>query len=436
MGRRENYIEALSKMINVETIDEGETSNRKFIKFQAVLKDLFPHVFSTFTLELFHYSILLSYITHSDKQPVLLMSHQDVVPANGTWVHEPFKATLDNGKLYGRGSLDTKSNLFAIFEAVEELLVEGYKPARSLYIASSRNEETSSEGIQDVVAELQKRQIRFDFVLDEGGMIIDNFFIKNGPKLAVVALGEKAIVDLKFTSKKHGGHASTPDVDSSLLTITRFMQKVQKYKGFDVEIPEITHEMLHVLGKYQHGPLGFILRHTHAFKWLLKAFLNNFNSYTKAMIKTTVAFTVIKGSDAYNVIPDESYVVANIRVSHKEGSETVIKKLKKIADRFNLETEVLTNGFDSNVSSCKSSQFNDFKKLISKHFPDALPIPYIALGASDSRYTSLVSDNVFRFAPFKINDQQMSSIHSIEENVDISALEPAVDFFKDLVKGL
>ena len=53
--------------------------------------------------------------------------------------------------------------------------------------------------------------------------------------------------------------------------------------------------------------------------------------------------------------------------------------------------------------------------------------------ASDSRYMSRVCDNCFRFAPFAINQEQLASVHGIDENLDVSALAPAVDFYKYII---
>lgn len=66
------------------------------------------------------------------------MSHQDVVSAEGTWEHEPFSGDIADGKVWGRGTVDTKASVMAFLEAAEELLAEGYTPPTDVYLVTLR----------------------------------------------------------------------------------------------------------------------------------------------------------------------------------------------------------------------------------------------------------------------------------------------------------
>ena len=100
------------------------------------------------------------------------MSHQDVVPAEGTWSHAPFSGDIADAKVWGRGASDTKASLMAFFQAVEELLAAGYEPANDVYLSSSCTEEWAGDGAPKIVAELKRRGVRPFLVCDEGGGII------------------------------------------------------------------------------------------------------------------------------------------------------------------------------------------------------------------------------------------------------------------------
>ena len=89
-------------------------------------------------------------------RPILLMSHQDVVPAEGAWSHAPFSGDIADGKVWGRGASDTKASLMAFFQAVEELLAAGYEPANDVYLSSSCTEEWAGDGAPKIVAELKR----------------------------------------------------------------------------------------------------------------------------------------------------------------------------------------------------------------------------------------------------------------------------------------
>lgn len=75
----------------------------------------------------------------------MVMSHHDVVEATGDWQEEPFGGIIKDGKLWGRGTVDTKTPLFAEFSAIEELLFEGFEFPVNVYLfplIMKRREET------------------------------------------------------------------------------------------------------------------------------------------------------------------------------------------------------------------------------------------------------------------------------------------------------
>ncbi len=96
--REKLYASKLSQMIKCETISEVGVENApKFEKFQALLANLFPNVFSKCQIVKIGQSLLIKLKGkgNSSSEPILLMSHQDVVPANGKWKHNPFSGDID-----------------------------------------------------------------------------------------------------------------------------------------------------------------------------------------------------------------------------------------------------------------------------------------------------------------------------------------------------
>ena len=119
-----------------------------------------------------------------------------------------------------------------------------------------------------------------------------------------------------------------------------------------------------------------------------------------------------------------------MRYSHHQGGAESIRAISNLAAKYNLETVILEPGFDSPLSDHRSDAFKLIERAVSAVFPNTGTSPYVMTGASDSRFLSRVCDNCLRFAPFLITHEQMDSIHGIDENVDLSALAPAVDFYR------
>ncbi len=434
--RLDKYIRSLSQMINIPTVSDAADPNEEaFSNFRKLLRESFPNVFGTFVYEEIGGAILLSHIVEGT-EPVLFMSHHDVVSENGKWLHEPFDAAVDDGKLYGRGTLDTKGNLWAILTAAEELIGEGYEFTKSIYIESSCNEETTGKGAFEVSRELKKRGVRFAFTLDEGGMIVYDPVGGADGYFAMVAVGEKDCIDLVFTAKSNGGHASTPDKNDPLSRLAAFIVDVEKHNLFKPKLDDTTVETFSKLSAKMKGVLKFVFRNAKLFRHLLAHILTKFSPTANALVRTTICFTKAKGSDEFNVIPTEAYVTGNMRLAHHDDKKDVLEKLGKKAKKYGIEITEADPGYHSTICDHRTAEFSFLEQMITESFPDVITSPYISTGASDSKYFSDLSDNVFRFAPFTVTDEQLDSMHAKDENIDISTLIPAVEFYKNLIRKM
>ena len=425
----------LKKMIMVDTVSIKDYYDKdKFEAFHMVLRELFPLCFEKMEVKEFSGALLLRWKSESAKgDPVLLMSHQDVVEASGCWQHPPFSGDIENGVIWGRGTVDTKGSLYCIFQAVEELLEEDFRPSVDIYIASSCNEETSGPGAADTAAYLKSQGVRLQFLLDEGGMIKAEPLKGALGRFAMIGCVEKGTGNFKFIARSAGGHASTPGRNTPLVRLAAFILDVEKHSPFKAEMNSTSCEMLRRLGKHMSGPLGFVFRHSKGFSPLLEFLLPRVNRLASAMITTTIAFTTAKGSDGLNVLPQEAYVTGNIRFSHQQGVEATFSALKKIAARHDVEVEMIEGHDAYPVVDYNSRAFHMVEDVIKEVFPSVIPVPYCMTGGTDARHYSELTENAIRFAPLEINEQQYKSIHGIDENINIDTLSKGVEFYKRIL---
>ena len=431
-NRNLTYAKILSELIQAETISvHGQTDLTKFYEFHKLLEKYFPKFFSSAEKEDFNGSLLFKLKgTDPSKNPVLFMSHHDVVEASGEWTHPAFSGEIADGKLWGRGTLDTKGNLWAILQAAEELLNDGFIPSRDIYFMTTCNEETSGDGANLISKTLLERGIHLDMVIDEGGMIVIDPIAGVKGKFAMIGLGEKGQADLKFIAHSKGGHASTPGKNTPLVRLGKFMAEVEKSDIFVSKMPDAIYEMFSRMAPNMTGYMKTVFSNINVLKKPVTKLLPAINSTAGAMVKTTLAFTMAQGSNGRNVLPQEAWVVGNMRFSHHQGREASIEAVKNLAAKFDIETEVLEPGFPSPITDFNGDAFKLVEKAVEKVLPDVVATPYLMTAASDSRFMSRVCDNCIRFAPFTIDNKQLASVHGIDENVDIHTLAPAVDFFK------
>ncbi len=433
-----SYAKKLSRMIQVETIsDASKKEVYKFREFHYVLKELFPMFFNNVNIEEYDGSLLMKWEgTDKNLEPIMFMNHQDVVPASGKWKHEPFSGDIADGKLWGRGALDDKGGLFGMLQAAEELMSKDFKPKRDIYFVSSCTEETDGSGAATISQILEERGMHFYMILDEGGMILYEPIGGADGHFAMIGVGEKSCIELKFIAKSNGGHASTPGKNTPLVRLGKFMADVENSSIFKSELGPVMQEMLRRFAPYMKGIVRFVCGHPRLFGGILKRVIPSLSASAGAMLKTTVAFTMAKGSDSSNVMPDEAWIKADMRCSHHQGIKKSIKEITELARKYDIETEVIYRGKETAISDYNSESFKLLEQAVVKHFPDVCTVPYFMTGASDCRFFSHLTDNHYRFVPFYIDDEQYESIHGINESVNIDTLEPAVRFYKYVMREI
>ena len=435
-NRSMQYAEILSKLIQVETISSRENKDiTKFLGFHKVLRETFPNFFATVECEEFDGSLLLKWKgTDPSLEPIMLMNHHDVVEASGDWTHPPFSGAIADGRVWGRGTLDTKGGLVMMLQAAEELIKEGFTPKRDTYFVTACTEEIGGEGADAMSRAFVERKMRFHMILDEGGMILHDPIGGADGTFAMIGVGEKGYVDLKFTAKSNGGHASAPGKNTPLVRLGKFMAEAEKAECFDVYMSDTVKEMLTRFAPTMSGIMKAACGNVNTFKPVLKKVMPMISPAGAAMLRTTLAFTMSKGSDGTNVIPQEAWVVGNMRFSHHQGKKASVDAITALAKKYDIETTVTDDGIESGITDFKGDAFKFIEKAVTAVFPEYKAVPYIMNAATDSRYFGKVCDNCLRFVPFKIDKQQLDSVHGIDENVDVATLAPAVDFYKYVIK--
>ncbi|MBR6376445.1 MAG: M20/M25/M40 family metallo-hydrolase [Oscillospiraceae bacterium] len=434
--RAAKYAGILSKMVRCETVSRPEEDQReKFLAFHNLLEALFPLVHENLDKTELDGNLLYFWKGRSSEKPIVLMSHQDVVPAEGTWSHPPFSGDIAEGKVWGRGASDTKCSVMAFFQAVEELLGEGFVPPQDIYLSSSRTEEFAGPGCQMLVDELKSRGVKPWLVCDEGGGIITDPIAGIPGNFAMMGVFEKGKADVKFTARSAGGHASAPPANSPIPRLAAFVNRVEKRSPFKKAfLPEVK-AMFTQLAPYGGFGMRLLFGNIWLFGPLLKLVMPKLSPQAGALLKTTVAFTMQSGSDACNVMPQEAAVWANLRFIPHQGMEESLSVIQNLASNYDLEMEVLSASDYTAPTDIHGEGWQYAVKALKKTFPGLPACPYVMTGATDARFYQQICPNVIRFAPVVYGPEQMKGMHGLNENITVDCLPGAVDFYKNLIKG-
>ena len=430
--------EKLGAMVRIPSVSKREDEDlTEFYRLHTEMERLFPALHANLEKTVLNGTLLYRWKgTDDTRRPILLMGHQDVVPATDDgWSVPAFSGQVVDGNLYARGALDCKSTMFVELQAIEELLTEGFTPPCDVYLVYSINEETGGDGAAAAMRYLRDRGIRLALTIDEGGAVIDEAVPGMDRPYAVIGITEKGYMDVKITARGKGGHSSTPPRGTPAARLFAFANEIEHKRPFRKHLlPEVEEMFRQMAPSFGFG-MRLALGNLWLFKPLVMALMPMVSPFGEALMCTTCCFTRMKGSDANNVVPKEPYLIANLRTSVHQGCAESLAVLKKYAAKYDLEIEVIQQREASPVSNIRSAEYAYVTSCIKEHFPDVGVAPYFIMGGTDCRHFHALTETALRFAPVRMTTQQNASCHAVDENVTVSAVAEGVHFFKKFLRG-
>ncbi len=435
------YAATLKKLIDCKTVwtPTGEYQS-EFQKFYDTVAVSFPLLHQkarrlTFGGGCFFYVLENPKATRN----ILLMSHHDVVDGGPGWNTDPFCAAEQDGALWGRGTIDTKTPLFAQLQAAEELLSEGVSfPDINLYIGSSHNEEVGGDGMVLAVEYFKKEGIFFEAILDEGGAVTTGMIPGVKAKSAVIAVHEKSRHLYRCTVRtKETGHGGlNPSKDNPVAQLSSFISRINEGKIFHPAFaPEVKATFVRH-APFMSFPLNLIFGNFTLFSPVIKKIMAGIPQ-AAAMISTGVSFTTFHGGN--EALPQIKAKEANahmmLRCVREEDLEKELTQIQKIAAEWDVELELLLRDY------CQPTDFNAkpfqvVESVLRENFPDVVIAPFLLTAGTDARRFTDIADSILRFAPIDLSKEQFSTIHGANENITIQNIGQCVLFYKDFVRKI
>lgn len=380
--------------------------------------------------------------TDPSRSPVVLMGHMDVVPVipgtEGDWAYEPFSGVIADDYVWGRGAIDDKSSVLSILEAVEALLAQGYRPARTFYLAFGHDEEVGGpQGAAAIAALLASRGVdEFAFVLDEGGVIARDLVPGIDGPTAIVGIAEKGFVSLELRVEGEGGHSSMPPPSTNVGILAHAVSALEDHP-FPLRLTEPVARLLDYLGpEMSLGPRVLL-----ANQWLLKpVFLRMLASDPQgaAMLRTTTAATMFNAGVKDNVLPIKATAVVNFRILPGETVESVQARVRDVIDDDRIRINDVSSSKDpSPVSDATGPAYALLERTIRETAgeSDLVVAPYLVMGGTDAKYYSGRSENVFRFLAAKLGPDDMTRFHGTNERLSVNSFAGSIRFFQRLIRG-
>ncbi len=431
----------LAAALPIRTVVSADAGTDELQQFHRYLQSTWPTFHARLEREVVGDSLLFTWKgSDASLPPVVLMAHQDVVPvepgSEASWSQPPWEGKIHDGFVWGRGAVDDKGSLCALVEAATMLLDEGFVPRRTVYFAFGHDEEVRGSGATALAALLEQRGVKPLWVLDEGSAITDGIIKGLKPKAALISVAEKGFVTLELKVEGEGGHSSMPPPHTNAGILAAAITRLENdpfpgsFEGpvgtfFDTVAPEMPFGPRLVLGN----------------RWLFSSVLMKQLSAapsTSATLRTTTAVTMMNSGVKDNVLPRQAWAAVNFRIRPGETRATVLARVKEVIADERVGVAVSESKMSSDpspVSPVDAEGYRLIERTIRQVFPGVVVAPNASNGATDARFFTGLTPQVYRFVPVTFRSEDLPRLHGVDERIGLADYADMIRFYRALVVG-
>jgi carboxypeptidase PM20D1 len=436
--------ESLAVAVRAKTVSSATDAALNADQFEVLhahLETRYPRLHAALKREVVAGLSLLYTWPGSDPaaKPILLMAHQDVVPvAPGTekdWQAEPFAGTVKDGFVWGRGAWDDKANLVSQMEAIEMLVGSGFKPKRTIYLAFGADEEVGGlRGAKAIAKLLAERNVKLDFVIDEGLLITEGVLPGLKPPAAIVGIAEKGYMSIVLRVSATPGHSSMPPPKgaSAIAMMSAALSRLDD-EQFPARIRGVAREMFETVAPEMSGVSRIALSNLWLFGPVVQKQLEA-GASTNAMLRTTTALTIVNAGNKENVLPGHAEATVNFRLLPGDSQASVMAHVKQTVANERFELSVLPAATEpSKVAPTDSASYRLIERTVRQLFPGTVVAPGLMIGGTDSQHFENVADHIYKFSPVRAKAEDLPRFHGTNERIATANLAELIRFYHRLV---
>lgn len=369
--------------------------------------------------------------TDPQRKPLVISGHMDVVEAKREdWERDPFTPVVENGYVYGRGSVDDKFEVSMVVAELARLRREGWKPGRDVILALSGDEETTMK----TTAALAERLKNADLVLNTDG---GGGALKDGQPLPYGIQGaEKTYADFTLTVTDPGGHSSRPTSTNAIYRLAHALDRIAEYR-FPTMSNDITRAALAAEGRSTPGPMGAALKRfaVNPKDEEAVATLTADPDYNPTL-RTTCVATMISGGHAPNALPQKATAKVNCRIFPGTPSEKVRETLAQVvADSTITIARDEDGSIDSPASPLRADVVAAVTKAVHARYPGLAIVPAQDAGASDSMYFRAAGVPSYGVSGL-FAEMGQAYIHGLNEKAPVAGIDGSLFHWDSLLRDL
>lgn len=423
--------------------DDGtmdENSQQQLMKLHAWMRVKYPLLSARADWKIIGDGSVL--ITLLGKKPnleaAMFLGHMDVVPVEDSamWKYPPFAGQIVGDTLWGRGALDDKNAVISLLEAAEKLIAIGKQPQRNILLAFGHDEETGGKsGAAEIAAYLKQSGTKIGFISDEGFGIMEGIVPGLKQPAAIIGLAEKGYLTLKLKASVAGGHSAWPKQKNTVAELSAALNRLDNFQ-FSSRLDGPVSGLFENAAPYMNFGYKFLFSNLWITKPLLKMVLEG-GEKTAATIRTTHVTTIVRAGEKENVVPPFAEAIVNFRILPGNNIQEIIDQVTRVIDNDNITITKIGDSYEASPISPNSGLgYDEITATLKDVIPDAVPMPGLVITGTDCKNYTGVCNRIYRFVPYRFNNNNLSGIHGKNEHVSRQSFYEATTFYLNLFSRL
>jgi acetylornithine deacetylase/succinyl-diaminopimelate desuccinylase-like protein len=368
----------------------------------------------------------------SEKRPIILLSHMDVVSSDAShWKAPPFSGKIVDGAMYGRGAQDMKQEGLAQAVVMVMLKREQAPLDRDVIFLATADEEVDDTGSDWMIANQRDLLGNAEFLLTEGG---ENLMADGKARYIGIDVAEKSPFWLKVTAKGTPGHGSRPDRDAAPNRLVIALSRIVTYRP-EMKVLPVADAFLKAMAPFQTPERAKVYRNirTAVQDRNIRETIATDESIAY-MLQNTIALTMLSGSKQTNVIPGEASANLDVRLLPGEDPKRFLETMRRVVNDPHVTVEPLKPGFSAaNASSTNTTLWAAIRGVTAHYFDGAPVVPRLTSGYTENQRYRQLGIVCYGYSPYLATADEGSTEHGDNERVRVEELRRAPRVLYDVV---
>jgi acetylornithine deacetylase/succinyl-diaminopimelate desuccinylase-like protein len=367
---------------------------------------------------------------------IVLHHHVDVVYADRRyWSVDPFGGVIADGYLYGRGAIDMKSTGILQLAAMLALKRAGVPLKRDLVFLATADEEAGSEHGAQFIADRRR-----DWLAGAEYAISELAVVQTHPKLkaplGAIVISEKTGLALVLTARGEPGHGSMPWPDTAPNRLVRALNRLLEAERPTRVLPEVQAFFTSVaaLMPPEEGAGYDDLTRSLRDPEFRARFLSNRQS--AAMVRTTFAVTMLRGSEKSNVIPPEATAQLDCRMLAGDDPQEIAAWVRGVIADEHVQVSIAREPKIPNLSPPDTELYKAMADALRRRAPGVVVAPMILVAFTDNWVFRRCGLHGYGFSPFVMEEAELQRIHGNDERISLENLREGVRVYTEMLRDV